>query len=192
MTTDRALMQQGLVTWVSTLASANYPTPLPSGTVLWQNRARDFIGNTTGAGIYLKIVSLKSPGIDGLQYSAGTAPNTIKPTHTDSMKMRLQIQALSYNETDDDSALNWLSNISDRVWFTESIEALRLNCNCSIISTGQITMLDGLLDDRAASVGTFDLVLHWRSNVVGLDISTIDGLSGTYSIDGRTGTIRVP
>lgn len=191
MATDRALMQQGLISWISSLASNAYPTPLASGIVCWINRARPYISDSVGAGIYLKIVSFKSPGISALDY---TNPSTgvLRPTRTDATKMRLQIQALSYNETDDDSALNWLTNISDRVWNTESVEALRTNCNCSIISTGDVSMLDGVLDDRAASVGTFDLVLHWRSNVVGLDVSTIDGLSGSYSIGGRTGPIKVP
>lgn len=191
MATDRANLQTGLITWVSTLASNQYPTPLPTGVVCWFNRARTYISDGLGAGIYLRIQTLKSPGIDGKAYTAhGTG--LIRPTLTSAMKMRLQIQALSYNETDDDSALNWLSNVSDRIWFDESRDSLRLNCNCSIISTGEITTLESTIDDRAASIGTFDLVLHWRSAVLGLDVQTIDGVSGTSNISGKTGTFRIP
>jgi hypothetical protein len=189
--TDRANMQAGLVTWVSTLASNAYPTPLAPGVVQWFNRARPFISDSLGVGIYLRIQTMKSPGIDGKTYAAhGTG--LIRPTYTSAMKMRLQIQALSYNETDDDSALNWLSNISDRVWFDDSRDRLRLDCSCSVISTGEITILESTIDDRAASIGTFDLVLHWRSAVLGLDVQTIDGVSGTSNLSGRSGTFKVP
>jgi hypothetical protein len=142
-----------------------------------------FISNTTDAGIYLRILSHKSPGKDGLKYTPHPTTGALVPEYYSTGKIRLRIQAKSLADTDDNNAFSWLTELSSRIWSVESREML-LAFDCSIVETDNIvSMADIIWDDREASVGTFEIVLHWRSSVLGLSADPIEHVTGTGTVD---------
>jgi hypothetical protein len=181
--TPRAKLKQGLIAWVARLASPEYPHPMPEGTVTWFNRAEPFISDCIQAGIYLRILSFKSPGKDGFTQTTNPTTGNLIPNAHSNGTIRLQIQAKSLEATDDQEADAWLGNLSDRFWSEDSKTRL-LALGCAPISTGTITILDGILDDRAASVANFEVVLHWATDVLGSELDPIEHVSGSGSVGG--------
>lgn len=176
----RAQLQQGLVNWVSRLASPIYPAPLPEGVVVWYNRMMPYMSDDLQVGIYLRILSVKNTNPGVLWHD--TAPGIVRPEYYSTRTLRLQIQSKSLADTDDEGALTWLDRIDSLLWSDDSREFL-LSFDCSVIEPTQIATLEGVLDDRAASVGNYEVLLHWRSSVLGLSSGRIEHVTGTGDVD---------
>lgn len=183
MTTTMAELTAGLLTWVRRYASPDPSELLPDGVVNWHNRKRPFIHNGLDVGIYLKMVKVQSPGrpnrkratieIDDEQF--------VQTTYESNDKLRLTVQAVSLNDTDEDSALTWLDNLSGQCWTDESLAELK-SLGCSIVSKADIVTMSNRLDDREPTVGTFEIVLHHHAKVLGLPVPFVQAVSGTGHI----------
>jgi hypothetical protein len=196
--------QAGLISWVRKYASNEYPVNLLDGTVVWFNRDRPFISDTTDAGLYCRLSSFTTPGRAGrtratvsrtvvTHHPGGpdttvTTPYVVTTYHSND-KVRFSVQAVSLVDTDEDSALVWLNNLAGRCWTDESLADL-LVLNCSIVKRGDITLSAAPLDDRSPTVGTFDLVLHLHSDVVGLDTPYVQSVEGT--VTATHGAVTIP
>jgi hypothetical protein len=187
---DIGTFQQGIINWVRTYGSNDWPAQLPEGVVNWFNRQRPFISDTLDVGLYCRLVSFKSPGRAGRVRSTVTTAGTeyARTVYHSNDKVRLQVQAISLNDTDEDSALTYLSNLSGRCWTDESLADL-LALNASIVSKADVQLTSAPLDDRTPTVGTFELVLHLHSDVLGLDVPFVQSVTGTGHATNGAGTI---
>jgi hypothetical protein len=165
----------GLVSLVRMLAAPDPLTPLPDGTVSWYNRDLPFIGPDTQVGIYMRVLQYKGYGKDRTTktYPAGATGGVVQFLLQAQKKLTLQIQAKSLESTDTTWCLQWLTNITTRMWDPTVREAF-LALDLSLIRIGYIQQQELVQDDHMASYGSVDLEFTYAQNMLGLPVGTIE------------------
>ncbi len=181
---DLGTFQKGLIDWTSKYAAHDLSTTLPAGAVNWFNRQRPFVSPDLSAGLYCRLISFVSPGRPNRTRQVVTRHGVeyVQTTYSANDKVRFQVQAVSFNDSDEDSALVWLNNLSNRCRFDESHQDL-LKFGVSIINKADIQLFSSRLDDREPTVGSFELLLHLHSDVLGSDVPFIRSIQGTGKIE---------
>lgn len=173
----------GLISLIRVLAAPDGVTPLPDGTVCWYNRDVPFIGPDTQVGIYLRVTSYKPYGKDGqVQASYNATTGKVQYNLQAQKKLILQVQAKSLESTDTTWCLQWLTNITTRMWDPTVRDAFR-SLGLALIRVGPIAQLELVQDDHMASYGTVDLEFTYAQNVLGLPVGIIEHVRGTVSAD---------
>ena len=172
----------GLVSLIRVLAAPDPTVPLVDGTVTWYNRDVPFIGPETQVGIYMRVTSLKGYGKDSTRSTYNATSGKTTPVMQAQKKLILQIQAKSLESTDTTWCLQWLTNITDRLWDPTVRDAFRA-LDLALIRIGPIVQLEEVYDDHAASYGTVDLEFTYFNNVLGLPVGIIEHVTGSVTAD---------
>ena len=171
----------GLVSLVRMLAAPDPLSPLPDGTVNWYNRDLPFIGPDTQVGIYMRITSYKPYGQDGHVPTYPT-DGVVQYNMQAQKKLTLQVQAKSLESTDTTWCLQWLTNITTRLW-DPAVRPAFTALGLGLIRIGPIMQLELVQDDHMASYGTVDLEFTYAQNMLGLPVGIIEHVTGTVTAD---------
>jgi len=172
----------GLVNLVRMLAAPDLSVPLADGVVCWYNRDVPFISPTTQAGIYMRVIHYEGYGKDGAVRTYNGTTGLTQANLQSQKKLTLQIQAKSLESTDTTWCLQWLTNITTRLWDQTTRDAFR-TLGLALIRIHPIAQQELVQDDHMASYGSVDLDFTYAQNVLGLPVGIIEHVSGTVSAD---------
>lgn len=173
----------GLVSLISLLASPDPTVPLGDGTVTWYNRDVPFIGPETQVGIYMRVTAYQPYGADG-HAPQNIADGVVQYNLQAQKKLILQVQAKSLESTDTTWCLQWLTNITTRIW-DPVVRAAFLALGLAPIRIGPIMQQELVQDDHMASYGTVDLEFTYAQNMLGLPVGIIEHVTGTVKADAQ-------
>jgi hypothetical protein len=165
---------------VQRCASPSYPTGLVDGNVTWIGRDEPFISDATQAGIYLQWTNWMPKGRAGT-HKSGVVAGLLTAARERQTVGILQVTAKSLEDTDTTSAFGWLANLVNNLGDPEEVDLLH-EAGVSLIEVGEAKSLEGVLDDRSASVAVLSIRCQLLDSVVARPVPYIEHVRGTATV----------